>query len=115
MKQSVLDALHGIQLWGIVRSDTGGRCGRNDEFLAAFKRLEEEVSNVEEENEKLRDLVRDMFMTFCVVRDTPMTDHDELEHSVRFWNRLNELGIEVERWTSTRSRFRTGGGGRRRS
>ena len=86
-KQSLLDALHGVQLWGIVRSDTGGRCGRNDEFLVAFKRLEEEVSNVEEENAKLRELVRTIwlagdFRAFLGV--------GELEV------RMRELGIEVE-------------------
>ena len=85
--QSLLDALHGVQLWGIVRSDTGGRCGRNDEFLVAFKRLEEEVSNVEEENAKLRELVRTIwlagdFRAFLGV--------GELEV------RMRELGIEVE-------------------
>lgn len=47
-----------------------------------------------DENKKLRELVRDMFMTFCTFRETPMTDSEELKHSVRFWKRLSELGIE---------------------
>lgn len=46
---------------------------------------------------ELRELVRDMFMTFCTFRETAMTDREELRHSVRFWKKLDELGIEVEK------------------
>ena len=85
--QSLLDALHGVQLWGIVRSDTGGRCGSIDEFLVAFKRLEEEVSNVEEVNAKLRKLVCDLW-------EDILACDEEWKHERM--KRMREAGIEVE-------------------
>ena len=57
-KQTLLDALHGMQLWGIVGQSRdpslgNGRCGSNDEFLEAYKALEGEVRCLISENEKL--------------------------------------------------------------
>jgi len=58
-KQALLDALHDMQLWGIVGRSRDpslgkGRCGSNDEFLEAYRALEGKVRRLISENEKLR-------------------------------------------------------------
>ena len=71
-EQVLLNALHGIQLWGIVGQSMDPsigklRCGSNDEFLAAYKALENEVGRLISENERLRQKdveLRDKMETF---------------------------------------------------
>ena len=59
-EQALLDALHDMQLWGIVGQSRDpslgkGRCGSNDEFLEAYRALEGEVRCLISENEKLQE------------------------------------------------------------
>ncbi len=59
-EQGLLNALHGIQLWGIVGQSMDPslgmiRCGSNDEFLEAYRELENEViRHLISENERLK-------------------------------------------------------------
>ena len=50
----------------------------------------------EDENAKLRELVRYMWDFSCVVPDEPHTSKEELDYSCEVWKRMRELGIEVD-------------------
>lgn len=55
------------------------------------------LSQLEAENAKLRELVRDMWDFFCVVPDDePHSYKEELDFSIEVWKRMRELGIEVD-------------------
>ena len=93
-----MEAKDAIRIADAMLEDCKGRIAdamledcKGARVMVRYERSPEQI-----ENDKLRELVRDMFATFCVVRDAPMTNREELKHSVRFWKRLDELGIEVE-------------------
>lgn len=54
------------------------------------------AAQAEAENDKLRELARDMWDFFCVVPDDPHVFKEELDFSVEVWKRMRELGVEVE-------------------
>ena len=59
-------------------------------------RLLLEIDQLQAENEKLRELVRDMWDFFCVVPDDPHVFKEELDFSVEVWKRMRKLGVEVK-------------------
>lgn len=79
---------------------------RNRELRAENDKLRVELTDlrlktcpscgIKVENEKLRELVRDMWDFFCVVPDDPHVFKEELDFSVEVWKRMAELGMEVE-------------------
>lgn len=50
------------------------------------------VGQLEAENEKLRELVWDMWDFYCVMPDEPHVFKEELDFSVEVWKRMRELG-----------------------
>jgi len=103
-KQALLDALHDMQLWGIVGQSMVPslgkiRCGSNDEFLEAYRALEGEVRRLISDNEKLKALVRDMWhdgMCDCdEIRFCAQDEYHCAECEYHYPDRMRELGIEV--------------------
>lgn len=104
-EQGLLNALHGIQLWGIVGPSRDpslgkGRCGSNDEFLEAYRELEDEVRSIISENERLRRLV--IGLNWCTesafgpgseCENCPLGDNKSLKPTCE--DMMRELGIEV--------------------
>ena len=54
----------------------------------------EEREKIEAENVELRKLVKDMFDVYCVLHDEPLTDKQELDCAVEFWERMRALGVD---------------------
>lgn len=54
----------------------------------------EDGKAVRAENERLRELVRDMWDFYCVMPDEPYTCKEELDFIVEVWKRMRELGVE---------------------
>ena len=59
-------------------------------------RIDVEVSKLQAENAKLRELVRDMWV-YDYARYWSSLD-DDIDHRASVWRRMCELGIEAEEW-----------------
>jgi len=104
-RQGLLDALHDIQLWGIVGQSMVPslgeiRCGSNDEFLEAYRALEGEVRRLISENEELRKLACDLRSNVCsIYGGEPCSvlcqGYDPGTYLCYYERRLRGLGIEV--------------------
>ena len=59
-------------------------------------RLFDKTLELGTENERLRELVRDMWDFYCVVPDEPHASKEEIDFSIEVWKRMRELRIEME-------------------
>ena len=58
-------------------------------------RLFDKTLELGTENERLRELVRDMWDFYCVVPDEPHASKEEIDFSVEVWKRMRELEMEA--------------------